>query len=118
MTTKYWGQSTIINLYDCQGDVLVSPPLLKIFILELCRVIKMKPYGNLHIKRFGKGSLEGYSLMQFIETSSVTAHVDEERGRVFLDIFSCRRFKSKEAATFAKNFFNAGRETHKTIYRG
>ncbi len=102
-----WGLLAIINLYDCNPTLIKSPKVIKKFIIELCKVIKMKRFGEPIIERFAQGPLEGYSVMQFIETSSITIHFDEERNRVFLDIFSCQFFHSDKAAKFSKKFFKA-----------
>ena len=52
----------------------------------------MRAHGPLLIERFGVGALEGWSALQFIETSSITVHADEVCGRCFVDVFSCRAF--------------------------
>ena len=52
----------------------------------------MRAHGPVHLERFGQGELEGWSAMQFIETSSITIHADEVGGRCFVDVFSCRAF--------------------------
>jgi|TARA_Y100000310_G_C20675761_1_gene812939 S-adenosylmethionine/arginine decarboxylase-like enzyme len=107
MKNKNWGQLLVLNLYDCENKILKSELKLKKFCLELCKKIQMNPYGKPLIKRFGKGELEGYSLMQFIETSSITIHADEFGNRVFIDIFSCKEFDPKIAEEFSKSFFRA-----------
>jgi S-adenosylmethionine/arginine decarboxylase-like enzyme len=80
-------------------------------------VIKMKRYGEAMIDRFAEGPLEGYSMMQFIETSSITAHFDEEENRAFIDIFSCQFFDASQAVKFSKKFFNAKNYKIKTLIR-
>jgi len=117
MAKKTWGQLAIINLYGCDRKVYDSRKKLEDFPKEVCKVIDMKPIDKPIVKRFGKGKLNGYSLMQFIETSSITAHTDESKNRVFLDIFSCKKFNSKKAVKFAKEYFKAKRVQYKTIMR-
>lgn len=103
----WWGRSVSVNLKGCDPDLIRSPAALRRFVRELCEKIDMKRVGRANIKRFGKGSLRGYSLMQFIETSSITAHFDEVGSRAFIDIFSCRRFNARSSALFSKRFFRA-----------
>ena len=55
--------------------------------------------------RFGDGELEGWSALQFIETSSITLHADEVSGRCFVDVFSCRPFDADVAASLAGEHF-------------
>ena len=104
---KYWGLSAIINLYECDSNLIKNPKIIKDFIVELCDFIKMERQGDVLIDRFGEGKLEGYSVMQFIQTSSITAHFDEEKNRAFIDIFSCKKFDSKQALEFCRLFFKA-----------
>ena len=67
----------------------------------------MKPYGKAQIKRFGKDTLEGYTIIQPIETSCITCHFDEVDNRAFIDIFSCKEYNNKLAVEFCKNYFKA-----------
>ena len=102
-----WGLMAVMNLYDCDPASISDPVSIKKFAVELCELIKMKRYGETLINRFGEGQLEGYSMMQFIETSSITAHFDEEKNRAFIDVFSCKHFNPEEALDFSSKFFKA-----------
>lgn len=117
MSNKPWGQLLSLNLYDCDFKLLVSPKSLRKFCFKLCKKIKMIPYGPPIIKKFGKGKLNGYSLMQFIETSTITIHLDEFGLRAFIDIFSCKIFDINIAQKFSQEFFKAKRVKYKNIYR-
>ncbi len=112
------GQLTIIDLNECDKELVKDKKELKKFGQKLCDVIEMKSYGRPIIKRFGKGKLRGYSLIQLIETSSIVVHLDEFENKVFIDIFSCRNFDSKKAEVFAKNYFKAEKIKCKTFLRG
>ena len=61
------------------------------------------------IERFGDDELEGWSALQFIETSSITLHADEVFGRCFVDVFSCRPFDPDVAAAIAVAYFGGRR---------
>ena len=65
----------------------------------------MRAHGPLKLERFGNGELEGWSAMQFIETSTITVHADEVGGRLFVDVFSCRPFDPGLAAAVAVEHF-------------
>jgi S-adenosylmethionine decarboxylase len=112
-----WGLIALINLYECDNKIIIDPDKIKVFTIKLCEMIDMKRYGEPRLARFGQGELEGWSLMQFIETSSITAHFDETEARAFIDIFSCRYFDSKAAARFCKNYFKANNFSIKCIIR-
>ena len=112
-------QSTIIDLYECEKKSLANAKRLREFPLALCKEIKMKPFGKPVLKKFGKGKLEGYSLtlLQFIETSSITIHVDEKEKKMFVDVCSCKRFNAFKAKDFSKQYFNAKKAKFRTIHR-
>jgi len=105
----HWGKSVHIDLMGCEHDRLTSVPLLESFIAEVIKKIGMKAHGPCHIERFGspEDNLEGYSAMQFIETSSITVHLDEILNRAYIDIFSCKNFAEQEAFDFSKEYFKA-----------
>lgn len=113
-----WGVLAVINLYDCDRKLIKNQKAIKKFIIEICRQIKMKRFGPARIKRFGEGKLEGCSAMQFIKTSSITIHFDEEKNRAFIDIFSCKKFNPKKAEKFSKKFFRAKRSKMTILIRG
>ena len=101
----------MIDLYDCQHDRLVDPKLLQEFIAKVIPLIGMVAHGPSYIDRFGAGDIEGYSAMQFIETSSITVHLDEVGNRAFIDIFSCKEFEPRVAEEFSQTFFKAAQST-------
>ena len=100
-----WGQIVIINLYDCPKENLTDKMKLKKFAKLICNEINMKPHWNPMVDRFWTWDLEGYSMLQFIETSSITVHLDEFWNRAFIDIFSCREFDWLKATNFSKKYF-------------
>lgn len=104
-----WGKSVAIDLFDCPHEMVDNKNVLLDFIKQVLKVIKMKAHGPTYVDRFGDPELhlEGYSAMQFIETSSITVHLDEIKNRAFIDIFSCQDFDAKGAAEFSKEFFKA-----------
>lgn len=106
-TLTFWGLSASIDLAGCNRASIRNPQKIKEFVITLCDLIHMKRHGEPLVERFGEGNLEGYSLFQFIETSSITAHFDETEDRAFIDIFSCKSFDPEVAAQFCKIFFEA-----------
>jgi len=105
-----WGYLAVINLYGCDSNKIKNSKDINDFVISLCDLIEMKRHGEAIIERFGKESLEGYSMLQFIETSSVTAHFDEIKDRAFIDIFSCKKFNVDKAVNFCFDFFKAQRK--------
>lgn len=100
-----WGKLASLDLYDCNHSTMVDAEGLKTFIAELIVAVGMVAHGPCYIDRFGNGKLLGYSAMQFIETSSVTVHLDEVDNRAFIDVFSCKQFSAKKAVSLSKKYF-------------
>ncbi len=96
-----------MDLHQCEPSLIGNPKAIQRFVRQLAKVLHMKLVGPTEIKRFGHGKLRGYSMMQFIETSSITAHFDEKGGRAFIDIFSCRKYQPRKVAEFCSKFFKA-----------
>lgn len=94
-----------IDLHDCDRATLADPDAIRCFVPHVIDAIGMRAHGPLHIDRFGDGDLEGWSAMQFIETSSITLHADEVSGRCFVDVFSCRPFDADLVAVTATRAF-------------
>ncbi|MFA6393914.1 MAG: S-adenosylmethionine decarboxylase [Patescibacteria group bacterium] len=113
---KAWGLHAVIDIYDCELGLISSPELIKKFVIELCNEIGMKRHGDTHLDRFGDGVTvsEGYSFMQFIETSSITAHFEETHRKAFIDIFSCKFFEAEKAVLFCQKFFK-GKKAKVTV---
>src|SRR3989344_3413787 len=107
MKQKEWGRSASIDLHGVDHDLIRDPKMIRSFVVKLCKLIKMHRVGSPLIKRFGHKKLRGYSMMQFIKTSCITAHFDEVGNRAFIDVFSCKNFEPKVAVKFCKEFFKA-----------
>jgi len=113
------GQELILDLGGCEIKLLKSKAKIKTFARQLCRLIGMERYGETIIERFGGGTSfgEGYSFLQFIETSSITGHLLEINGKAFLNIFSCGAFDSDKAIKFTVDFFKAKKVKSKVLIR-
>jgi S-adenosylmethionine/arginine decarboxylase-like enzyme len=96
-----WGMLAAIDLHGCDRARLADPDSIRRFVPRVIDAIGMRAHGPLLLDRFGDQALEGWSALQFIETSSITVHADETCGRCFIDIFSCRPFAGEEAAAIA-----------------
>ena len=118
MNRKIWGQLLSMDLYDCDLEMLTNKKKLGEFCLALCKEIKMVPYGKPIVKRFGEGNIEGNSAVQLIQTSNITVHCDEVDNRVFIDIFSCKKFSAPKGRQFCKKSFKAKTMKYTNTYRG
>ena len=100
-----WGMLAALDLEGCDREWLADPSRIRGFLTEVIPAIGMCAHGPVHLERFGLGELEGWSAMQFVETSSITVHADEVGGRCFVDVFSCRAFVPEVAARIATAWF-------------
>jgi S-adenosylmethionine/arginine decarboxylase-like enzyme len=103
---SYWGYHLIVNAASCNPGAIRSSTTIKGFTKELVKRIDMTAYGPPKVVRFGTGHLMGYSLMQLIETSNITAHFAEESGDAYFDIFSCKTFNPADALAVIREFFH------------
>jgi S-adenosylmethionine decarboxylase len=106
-----FGMEVVLDLYNCNPETIRSKEKLQEYARKLCKVIEMTPYGAPYAERFGlnEAKTAGYSIVQLIETSSITGHFSEERNSAYINIFSCKEFDPKQAAEFSRNFFEADR---------
>jgi hypothetical protein len=100
-----WGMLAAIDLRDGDRARLADPDTIRRFVPAVIAAIGMRAHGPLLMERFGVGALEGWSALQFIETSSITIHADEMGGRCFVDVFSCRAFDGDVVAEVARAHF-------------
>lgn len=105
---KYWGLSSSINLYCCDYALIRNKEVIKKFVKELCDLIKVKRFDETIIVDFGDDPrISGFSMLQLIETSLISAHFVNQTNRVYLDIFSCSPYDPELAAEFAAKWFEA-----------
>ena len=51
----------------------------------------------------------GYSMVQLIETSLISAHFANLTNTVYLDVFSCKEYDTEAVRNFSQNFFGGKR---------
>lgn len=109
MKKKIYGFELILDISGCDKDIISSSEKLKQYVDELCELIGMKKYGEALIPYFGENAdfTKGYSLVQLIETSSITGHFSELWGTAYINIFSCKEYNHKLAKKFTGEFFKA-----------
>ena len=115
---KPYGWELILDLYDCDFKRISQSKLLKQFIKELCdKNLKVRREGKLIMKHYGQAHLEGYSIIQLIESSSIVGHFSEQRKSAHIDIFSCAPFDRNLVKSFSKKFFKAKKCVNRYIVR-
>jgi len=92
-TESVWGQHLILDMGACNRNVSRKESI-RAFVAELVDAIDMIAYGEPIIEHFATHSqaAAGYSLVQLIETSAISAHFSDHNRDVYLDVFSCKSF--------------------------
>ena len=119
MKKKIYGYELVLDLYGCDPKVLASKAKLQQYVNRLCKLIDMKKFGKTLLPYFGTNEAftKGYSLVQLIETSSITGHFSELWGRAYINIFSCRKFDRFAAKKFTRAFFRAKKLKNRYLLR-
>jgi S-adenosylmethionine/arginine decarboxylase-like enzyme len=109
-----------IDLHQCKLEKMTLQHLLD-FIKQLVAIAGMKEQGDpvvwdasgsdeLHIK--------GYSILQFIQTSSIVMHTMDKTNLICLNLFSCKPFDVDVVISFAQKFFDTVKTQVTVINRG
>jgi len=117
--SKIYGYELMMSLQGCDRTVITSRAKLKEYVDKLCELIKMEKYGKILLPYFGERAeyTKGYSLVQLIETSSITGHFSDLWGTAYINIFSCKSYNAELAKKFTKEYFAAKRMKTRFITR-
>lgn len=113
-----WGYSLGLDLKNCDPAIIRSKEKIQDYVIQLCKLIEMVRHGDCQIVHFGNGNKEGYSMVQLIETSCITAHFSNETNAAYIDIFSCKPYDSETVREFSMEFFGSDEATEHLCVRG
>ena len=108
-----YGKELILDLEHCDTRRFNRESLEQYFA-ELCDLINMTRC-DLHFwddldvpeeQRQTSPHTKETSAIQFILTSNITIHTLDLLGQVYINIFSCKDFRSTDAAKFTEMFFD------------
>ncbi len=92
-----WGYHLRIDAAGC-NDAILNAGKIETFCADLVAAINMKAYGEPQIVRFGDDpKVTGYTLIQLIETSNISAHFCDNTHEAYIDVFSCVEFDVEAA---------------------
>ena len=101
-----WGVAASIDIYECDPAKIRDAEVIRRFVLELCDLIDMKRFGEMQIVNFGEEErVAGYSMVQLIETSLISAHFANLTNAMYLDVFSCKPYDPDVVRAFAQDYF-------------
>jgi len=114
-----YGMEVILDLYECDPKTIRSKKRLAQYVTRLCKILRMEKYGRTLLPHFGykEAHTAGYSMLQFIETSSITGHFSELWNSAYINIFSCRAFEARRAVAFTVKFFQAKQFKNRVLVR-
>ena len=105
-----WGIASSIDIYDCDPEKIRNAEEIRRFVVELCELIEMKRYGETWVVHFGEDErVAGYSMVQLIETSLISAHFANLTNTTYLDVFSCKPYDPEIVKEFSQNYFGGSR---------
>jgi hypothetical protein len=116
--SAFWGRWCGLDLRGCELARMTDSRAIARYIEELCDLLKFRRFGNPNIVRFGdRPEIAGYSFTQLIETSLVSGHLVDHSRCVFIDIFSCATYSTREAEVFTRRYFGAAQAMSHVVDR-
>lgn len=114
-----WGKESTHDVKGGHLPAVRSAEVITAFARELVEAIEMKPYGEPQVVHFAahdptKG---GYTLVQLIETSSITGHFVDSNGDFYLNVFSCKDFEPKIVDALILKYFKPQNITSQVYLR-
>ncbi len=113
-----WGLHTTVDLKNCNPELIRSADAIRDYVIQLCNLIEMIRFGDPLIVNFGQNpEVAGYSMVQLIETSNISAHFVNIDNSIYVDIFSCKLYDPYIVAEFTKAFFKGDDYTINILLR-
>jgi S-adenosylmethionine/arginine decarboxylase-like enzyme len=105
-----WGLASSFDIYDCDPGTIRDADAIRRFVHQLCELIEMKRFGECVVVDFGEDErVAGFSMIQLIETSLISAHFANASNTTYLDVFSCKPYDPALVEQFAVRFFGGSR---------
>jgi S-adenosylmethionine/arginine decarboxylase-like enzyme len=105
-----WGLACSFDIYDCKPQTIRDAEKIRQFVFELCELIGMRRFGETTVVDFGEDErVAGFSMVQLIETSLISAHFANLTNTTYLDVFSCKPYDPEVVQKFATEFFGGSR---------
>ncbi len=113
-----WGIASSVDIYGCDPATIRDADQIKRFVVELCDLIEMKRFGETQVVHFGEDEkVAGFSMVQLIETSLISAHFANKTNVAYLDVFSCKAYDPEKVRAFAQSFFGGSFSRLNVTYR-
>lgn len=117
MASPDWGYHMILDLENCNSKI-GDEATIRNWLKALVEGIGMTAHGEPQIERFANDYAEGYSAVQLIETSAITAHFAEQVHGAVVDVFSCKPFDMARVLEISQRHFGGEISQFTTVRRG
>lgn len=113
-----WGIAASIDIYECDPAKIRSADHIRQFVRDLCELIEMQRFGETQVVHFGEDErVAGFSMVQLIETSLISAHFANQTNVTYLDVFSCKLYDPEVVRKFACDYFGGRRASMNVTLR-
>lgn len=104
---SYWGYHMTLDCHDANRALMMERYNVECFIKELVNRIDMIPIGGPWIEYTAADQEDkaGFTAVQIIVTSSITAHFIDATGDIYLDVFSCKEFDTAVVKAVVQEYF-------------
>lgn len=101
---KSWGYHLILDCQSCNKKIVTDKDMLSKFVKLLVKEVGMVAHGSPLVDHFPQRDpgKTGLSLVQLIQTSSITCHCVDRTHDAYLDIFTCKEFDINRAIAFVE----------------
>ena len=111
--------STTIDVKNCDQSIIKSAANIQDYVIQLCKLIEMERVGDCQITIFGKDNddYSGFTMVQLIQTSLISAHFNTMTNTAYIDIFSTKVYNANLACKFTLDFFKGEESEYKVHIR-
>jgi S-adenosylmethionine/arginine decarboxylase-like enzyme len=108
-----YGQELILDIHEADATTFTREHITD-FMHRICDNVLSMEREDLHfwdyedepkMKAKQPAHLKGISAVQFIKTSNITIHTLDDLKKVFINIFSCKKFNPDTAERFSTEYF-------------
>lgn len=103
----YWGYEHLVGVKNLNKEKITNPNYLKLWVESLADAIDMVRFGEPNIVHFGDDdyNLSGWTVIQLLITSNITAHFNDNTQDLYLNVFSCKEFDHNIVLNHLKEWF-------------
>ena len=113
-----WGLYSSVDIYHCDHDIITNKEMIKQYVIQLCDLLGMKRFNETQVVHFGKEKdVEGYSMVQLIETSLISGHFVNHTNTSYIDVFSCKYYEPEVIAHFSLSYFKGSNYSINVLLR-